>query len=403
MDSEPISEKKITVIAAQNKEQKPAPLEKQVLPDQIGKDVPLAEDIARFRTELEQKILWEGLPFKKWRQAYNQTLSEYPQILAYKPILDMVMLEVESSRNKLDETWKETHPKGKEFKEDEERFVPQTAEPEAARKLFSKLFGFEPKGNVEAVKGAISLRLTVDDDDYRRLRLKEGQEISSEAYMEYHAYGNFPVIVERKKIKGEETQEISFLNPNLHHELEHARNAFLEIGRHTFFYFPSFADMRLPKEISERLQRRHGKEPEMEKSAKDEILAFFSAFESIEMKTNTHVTDDNQRKQLDELLDEGASEFKVGLVPYFEENGYYFELHKNRYNPSDEEQKRYSSNAKRGVDSLTQLYELYRNSEHRSRAARMSINVLEQFPLNSWPAVVRLISSRHNQSKLLRE
>ncbi|OGF51574.1 hypothetical protein A3G06_00230 [Candidatus Nomurabacteria bacterium RIFCSPLOWO2_12_FULL_46_14] len=43
----------------------------------LEKEIPIAEDIARFRAELEEKIFGEGLPAEEWAVAYEEIFQKY--------------------------------------------------------------------------------------------------------------------------------------------------------------------------------------------------------------------------------------------------------------------------------------------------------------------------------------
>jgi uncharacterized hydantoinase/oxoprolinase family protein len=49
-----------------------------------------------------------------------------------------------------------------------------------------------------------------------------------------------------------------------------------------------------------------------------------------------------------------------------------------------------------GLKAIFELYDMYSDAESGRNSIRMTVNVLNQFPLGSWPVVVRLLKQRHN-------
>lgn len=342
----------------------------------IAKEIPIAEDIAEFRVTLEGKIFREGLSKSEWRRTYEETFAKYPRIKPYKELFDAVITNAEDSSNQLEEVWRYYQGLKKDLQEEDNPLVEQ-AEPQAAKELFRHIFDFDSEGEIDAIKGVITLRFNVDDDDFRKLRNLKDTEVISEGAVTTHPPGfKFPVLVLRKSF----SQVDLFLH--LAHELEHGKNRIIEEGRDELLRLGERLDM--PKGIVDRLRRlkRLGWS-DLTKTGgdfKDEILAYFTELEWTDPDTPTD-TIKNNLPRWGEVLKDGLTNEQAYYPSYLSE------VHKRQY----------EENVKRGVDSIVQLYDLYLSLGRGIRGTRMAINVLEQFPLNSWPAVVRLIKARHMQ------
>jgi len=73
-------------------EEKAPDLNAEFSDPKIQEKIPLAEDMAVFRSEIESTIF--NAPRSEWRKVYENTLAKYPQLLDYKPLFDSVSLEL---------------------------------------------------------------------------------------------------------------------------------------------------------------------------------------------------------------------------------------------------------------------------------------------------------------------
>lgn len=354
-------------------------------PDQNGDNkssVLLAEDIARFRTDMEQKIFWDRLPRNEWRDTYEETLAANPQIHEYKDIFDGALKAMEKAHDDLRAFWIRQHGSSE---------VNEKSSPEASKKIFESIFGFNPEGEVAATKGIVSLYLEVDDDVHRQFYKLADRVFDPEehAFIAHSATNRtFPIMVVQKNLSEEDSSDTG------NHEFEHVKTDILGTGRQNFnvrrrrLSLLEPERLTLPKAVDDRIKRRSENASTMENEAKDEILAYFTEPEWIAFPSESKLT---------QYLELYSEEITHKLT---DENSIYLTKYKERFTPTSEEEEAYPENVRRGVDSIVQLFNLYfSNDNDTKKDARMAINVLEQFPLHSWPAVVRLVKGRHNQKE----
>lgn len=376
-----ISEKDLG-IATKTQETKPAAKSASVETsnNEAKQDITLAEDIALFRTELEQRVFFEGLPVSEWRRVYEETLAKYPDIQSYKGLFDQVLNNAEVANKGLLEFWRKLQNPQEQSKSDNP--LVEKASPQAAREMCYQIFGSYPQSEVEAVKGAITLRFMVDDSDFKTFYEGRGdQEVLPGGFAMYIPELKSSVLVLRKSQPEHKTEVLL-------HELEHGKNIILVKGRRDFLDDSLQPDrFNIPEDILTRLKRRGElKQPYPEVRAKDEILAFSTTFSYLDYI-------DQSDLPMEQLMQEWKEHVKDQLT---DKKGFYFP----NYYPegtSSQDEKRYMDNVTKGVDAMMQLLSLYRSLGFDTGAGRMATNVLEQFPLNSWSAVTRLIQTRHAQ------
>lgn len=361
------------------------PLEAPKQPDQLDHDsesnVVLAEDIAQFRTDLEQKIFFERLPRGEWEGTYEEALANYPQAQPYKDVFEEVLKAAERCHDDLRAFW---------ILQNGSSESGEVASPEISAKIFESILGFNPKGEVTATKGIVSLKLEVDDAVFKQFYTHAGRAFDeNETAFTVHPTSShsYPVIVSRKSLSGED----SFYA--LRHEFEHIKTDIKKAAAQNYgerkkaLALLGPERLTLPKAVSDRIERRNKTDSAMEIEAKDEILAYFTEPELLDFPSET---------KLEEYLDAYSEEIKYLLT---HEDSEYFDRYMERFSPSLNEQKTYERNVNVGVDSIVDLFKLYFTVDKDTRkSARMAINVLEQFPLHSWPAVVRLVRERHKST-----
>lgn len=349
-------------------------LEKPVSQDEIAKTIPLAEDIAKFRTELEQQIFDEGLPKDQWTATYEQTIDKYPNLMPYKILINGVLNKAKAANEHVERVWKKAH--GPATDQAEDNPAPQRADPEVAKTLCMKFFRVMPQGEVEAIKGAITIRIMVDDD-YRKMRgIKLGTPlIEGASAFPLEKFG-FSVLLIRKDLIEEHVDQ------NILHEIEHGKNHILTSARRDLI-FGERLDM--PEDILGRIRRREFNHP-MQEKAKDEILAFFTYLDQFKFQGKVSMV------ILNDFLQEWGKKIRTRLT---KKDGIYLPEYIENYQPTPEQIKSYEDNVNKATYDFIQLFELYFKLGYKNEAARMTINVLEQFPLHSWGAVSRLIQARH--------
>lgn len=332
----------------------------------------VAEDIARLKTEVENKIL-SGIPQSDWRKAYEETLAQYPSTHQYKPLFDHTLRKAESAHEQIENLWSQ-YKNGYSSKFSEKQPGIEEGDPNLSRELFNSLFGFHPQGEVEAIKGAVTLRFMMDKDDFIKLDIKLG--VSKAYATAYHVPGkNFDVLI---------LQRDSEVGLPFRHELEHAKNQITFLN-HYDSPFPEGLDM--PEEILGKVKKRVINEHPMERFTRDELLAGFTEQEFVSPENKSQAILD----YADWLIDFLKTSFS-------DDDKGYLEMYKKIYHPSQAYVATYVNIVKQGTDALKDLFTLY-FKEGDSKAARMTINVLGQFPLRDWTAVVQLIKTRHAQKE----
>ena len=334
----------------------------------------LAEDIAQFRTDMEQKIFFDRLPRNQWKEAYEETLAANPQIQPYKDIFDDILNSTERAHDELEVFWNQHQGQ-------EDHQVGEPARPEVSKILFESIFGFYPERKTQATKGTASLQFVIDDSDFMRIPTRGGrEEISKGNAFVLHTTVNrgFPVMVLSLSIPEEDWNDKGV------HESEHVKSQLIETGR-LYFHHRLFPErLTIPSAINNRLERRNKAASPMENAAKDEILAYLTETEWVDPA--------NPPSEVTRYSKERGEEVQQMLTSGDD----YLPTYKEMFNPTDEEEKSYLESVKKATDSSVQLFNMYFSTSNNSReSTRMTINVLEQFSLRSWPAVVRLLKARH--------
>lgn len=349
---------------------------------ELKKGIPVAENIAKFRIELERKIFNEGLPRSEWQETYQEILNKYPEILAYKSIFDLALNKIEIANDSVNIFWekeqvqKSTH--GESVKNDtlQVNNLLKKADLESARHMFSVIFGILPKDEIEAFKGTISLRFIVNRRDFDSVvPAIEGETFA--AAVEISGY-DFQIILQRADLTESQGEEgvVSIV-----HEAQHIKNRFLNKTRQ-----PNILEkLPLPEELSNVLIRREEKNDRVDKSIKDELLAY-ATFLLFYAKAGQ--SQDTSIRENFSTMAEGVSDTKGPYLGVYLQN-------KSDLKPGESDLA-YSTRAKLGVKSIEDLYFFYRDIQRTTDSAELVINMLDQFPLKSWPAIVRLIKSRYS-------
>lgn len=334
---------------------------------EIQENVPLAVDIARFRSEVERSIF--KAPRKEWRKIYGDTLAKYPQVLDYKPIFNSVISSTELANDNINKLVAE------------QRLGPRWV---VDRDMFAYLFGFKPGLDMKAQRGQISLKFLVNEDDFRKALETVGTG-NLETNLITRAFATTQKGIHILLFRQDEKRVNKPSKYHILHELEHAKNRVLNNAEAAVFE-SDLEKVEMPDEILSRLADRHLKDNFMEVNAKDELLAQFTILEVV-------------RGSLDERRTEKLKNFGKFLKKLLTDpqQGYYAGYIKENDNPSDKENTGYTKNVEGGIDAFLELYLHYRNLPEKDKKlndARLVINILSQFPLCSWAAVARLIISR---------
>jgi hypothetical protein len=142
--------------------------------------------------------------------------------------------------------------------------------------------------------------------------------------------------------------------------------------------------------LANRLKRREDNPLSAIGRSKDEQLAYFELFDCVDTRDYDQLSTfiPTYRDQVVHLLTDDSAQ------------GLYYPKYVKQYGPTNRDD--YVKQTSNGFNALVDLFSLYRSKyvpgETVVNPARMSINVLEQFPLKSWPAVVKLLTLKHHQT-----
>lgn len=363
--------------------------DKEVSFGEMLKAVEVVEDIAGLRTTLEEEIFDKRLSPDQWVSFLEKTLHRSPNLIKYMDLFKTMVDYAKDGHDQLDIFWSSVKDSS-----DLSTGTPgfrgftEGASGSSAAWLFRSLFGFFPESGIEAAKGVTSLLFTLTDSDFQKALKESSDDALWKAGVEFRMNGfKFSVILIRQKVVDE-----VWIKKVLPHEVEHSKNSILGGGRVKF----SGVDEHLRGEDLDQWQRKNNvvfrelerlkdKANVSEEKAKNEILAYFTELENIEYRFP---------RAFEDFLDDSPGEFVKELSS---ESGHYYQ----EYIKSDKsfDKDRYVSSVERGANALAALARLYYQEEVKKGSVRMAMNVLEQFPLHRWPAVVYLINRRHNQQK----
>lgn len=322
---------------------------------EVEETVIAAENIAKFRMELEKKIFQEGLPPTKWEKAYEESLTKYPDILPYKGLFDSIIGHAQAANEEVEKLWSK-YAKGAEL-ENEKNLLVNVADADASAKLFESVTGFKPAEEVRAYKGAITIRFHVGERDYEKLGYARGY-LPGGSFHKVQM-GDLLVLIVNKSYENS-----SHFDEIVLHELEHAKNdvfhtQYINYQRlHMSFKDPHFRKRML------RLSLENAEDVE----AKDEILAYFSILE--------YIPDNLEEKELRESMKK---------IENILQKNYGFQ--NTKY-------------IQEGFDAFFAMASFYQGKGLTfQKSARLTINILEQFPLARWLAVARLLKHKYQANR----
>lgn len=350
------------------------------IPPEVSKDIPLSEELARVITDIEYEMFIKGVPSAEWSRINQEAFVSHPRLTDYKEIFDSVINRAQSAKAALDKFW-EKNQVPESIEGTDAKILVTTGEvagPQTAKKLYQSIFESEPHGEVDAVKGAITLRFILDEEDFKNSG--SDPEIAGGGLIK--RYGLFPVIVVHRKAY-EQPEELATI---INHELQHAKQNIAEEG---LFRFIGDSKIETSPPISKLIHRAIKYDlPYRFKAARHEILAFFSPIGLYEFG-------DVYSKYGEEVVLNKIAEHCRTITSILTDPESSYESSYFKHYGIDKQDQGYIDSVAKGVDALFDLYRLYHHLGYGIRTTRMTINVLEQFDLHYWPAVVRLLKRAH--------
>lgn len=351
---------------------------------EAAREVGVVEDMAKARVELEEAILSGKIHRPEWVRFWSKEIRpKYPGIKNYgKFFLSAIDRAFEANADVGSTIAEARGLIEKEFLGKvsfDEKPTPEVEE-KLNRALFQKFFVKEPVGKVEVQRGIVSLDFVIDDKrDFaaaRRSSLEDAKTVLGFEFVAPHGYG-LPITVIRRSERESDTPI---------HEREHAKNAILAASRERALdEILRWNDESWMAKAAERVRRWQGEALSAENWAKDEIIAWFAGDASLGDKAT--VTDEFAEYLTEKFTNPSGHYYKT----YFEERRDLLE----KDVPIEKQKSNYKRSVERGLDVFARLATIYNDD------MRLTIGLLEQFPLHRWPAVVRLITMRHRKEKAL--
>lgn len=340
--------------------------------------LPLAEDIARLRSDFTTVLL--GTPRDEWDKAYQELFNKYPNVQKYKSIFDVSLTLAKDANDDLNKLWKKYQKSKTDFNLPVRNL--ETASPEASKKMFKDILGFlgvKPQGQVKAERGTTTLRFTLDKQCFEKLPGNNNWKSASGTMLGFQDIPKvkFPVMLFKK----DDAEDKNSIIADSMHESEHVMNNYINASR-LIFYEGTSIDFALKNQI----KRRENSRGSVDGDVKDELLAFFTVLECL--------TDYDRDK-------EGIIKYTDKVIETLSEseNDLYYGEYQKYHGHIDRDD--YAKKVTGGMKALLGLFNIYKSEYKDNKAtinpARMAINVLEQFPLKSWPAVEKFIVAKHNQ------
>ena len=316
-------------------------------------NIPVAEDLARYRVELETKIITGNLPPKEWRELSAAMLDKYPTIGKYHWKIDSLVDGFVHARYYLDHLWEENNLPESQME----------ADPTTAASMCQSLFDYQPEEEVKIQKGTIGLVAMFSDNDYQKL-LQKMQHQESDTVVGFQTnLNNLQVIVAKASVLWPSMDNRHYL-----HENEHIKDTILEETIDSFLLPRKGRD-----EISDGFRRLH---KNRFRRLQSEINAYFSAVPLLTKKSF-------------------IGDYHDWLIKLLTEDGAYY---RTSCQPQGTTADEYTNVATTGIDSIFELYHLYENAYPDINPAKMSAYTLGQFPVDKWPVVVRLIKQRRGNT-----
>ncbi|MBI4039029.1 hypothetical protein HY384_03665 [Candidatus Daviesbacteria bacterium] len=336
----------------------------------------LAERIAVFRYYLEQDMINTPWNPTSWQRVYDERLSLNPQLTPYREFFDQALIRVQQANEDLERAWRRRCGPKKQPKTEEDCQLEKTYG-FSAQNLYTDIFGLRPRGEPEAIKGAISLRFVVDAADFQKICQNLGKGTTTRAlYIRLDNF-KFGVLVVNKQTPTAEIED------SINHEFEHAKNFVIGDSR---VHVLSSEKSKTSSAITDRMLKRELQDPSEMLEGKNELLASFTFL--------LNLLEKNPNWPKEEMLDQ-VKQVCLRIAYNLSTSEEYDFLGKNA---SEVAKKRYIATIFKGAQAFLDLLGLYIHGNDPSIATRISINVLEQFPITYWPAAVRLIMKKHGVS-----
>lgn len=343
-----------------------------------------AEDIARLKQDTLRTL--SELPLNNWRSAYKSLLTKYPGILSYHQYTDASFENVLRTANCLDAFWKEYEPVDSGVRDELTKL--QIASPDAGKKMFEKACLTVTQKDIKTMRGKFSLWFVTDNEDFinansnvysaRSSINEEGNDYSNTDAVTYSPSRElpFPIIIIKNDF-GNENVSNHLNGKTIIHEAEHAQQSIL-------WEYKKIRQVPDKSLFNKRVKRRLREPTTFFTLAGQELLAYFSYFSLFKPEAI-------DSGKLAEYLEDYGNNVKDNIMPDTWDDFYPLQL-RDFVSPNKIESVR---QIRKGWYALVQLHNLYRKEgilEEGFSPVRMTIDVMEQFPLKSWPAVAVLAS-----------
>jgi len=366
-------------------------------PDQAG--VIMAENIALAKEEIVQKIFTEDLPVSQWEKAVQDILLNHPDLTNYKHLFLETTHNTYNANEAINKFWSD-YAKNETISSDALYQANNYVEADeiSAQNIFQTIFKQSPEKPVKAIKGIKTLILEVFPADLKKITRDSGDNISEGCFYQKNDFPNLPVIVL--------LQESHDKLMNMRHEVQHLNYNFERSAAFSYINLDIPPNDALPSEIKKHQERlsleKYNNLGIIENRAKDEILAFASYLELLEL----NIYCSKQQKcpiNMDETdLFKMKNNYLLSVASTLaDEHGDYYQKYCQRgplANLDSKIKQAYQQHVRASVAAYQELSEIYENS-FSPNIFRMTIDVLSQFPLVHWPAVVRLIKQRRQKTK----
>lgn len=334
------------------------------------------EEIVELRFEATSMLT--SLPRSEWNNAYQILLGKHPTLTRsrYREIFDVVFSRIKNAYDVIDTAWNYYQPD--KYAKDVITQRMDVASPESSRRIFEVLFGEKATGDVQVERGVTSLRIIVNDNDFKKFgsTVNENGDIITNATSRVGIDDEIPnsVLGFRRGYGSGQARIIDTV-----HEAEHAFSVLLQYR----YKLLQSGNSNMSSSLVNRLRRGLDEYESRDiHYAREELLASFTSIELVYVPIEKYSHFDNLVQEI------CRNTIQVLMEP-------------DNWQISNLED--YTRLVNNGVNAFLSLYNLhkvdYREQKTLIPPSRMAINILEQFPLRSWAAVARFISSRHKMAE----
>jgi hypothetical protein len=334
-----------------------------------------AERISFLQIEIQHRIIEGNLHEDEWMGVLDDLIAHEPKLEKYREMLaGYISLNIEIKK-KIDQMWDvaNLNQDGNEKKEGSDtegdsisrtakRSNLNTAGPDVALELARKI-GVSEEEIVftRVVKGRRSLCFFMEEESFRKMN-HTGFGFATSQY-----------IVPAVFIKEAGTGSSSVMQ----HEIQHIQNKLL-----TRFTMQIYLRTSTPKDVRNFLEKNT--QDLVEGQIFDEILAQASIFSGVNVNEVVH-------EKVDEYFKAIEAEMKEYYLPKY--LSYLPRIRSNKINNAQEEPSNYEKTIDTALIAIKDLLYNYWPI-YKENSGAMVINTLQQFSINRWPAIVRLIKSR---------